>query len=257
VAAQGFYRLSRRHPALVRRLLIAGMRRQLPAGFDVDRHFTPPYDPWDQRLCVAPDGDLFRAIRSGKASVVTDTIETFVAEGIRLASGEVLAADVVVTATGLELLFCGGIELRVDGEPIEPADRMVYRGAMLEGVPNLAVAIGYTNASWTLRCELTCRYVCRLLDHMRATGVRRATPRPASVEPSSEPLLGLNSGYVKRAVHLFPKQGSRPPWRLSQSFLDDWRSLHRTPVDDGHIVFGAGPVAEPSPVAEVAPVAGR
>jgi cation diffusion facilitator CzcD-associated flavoprotein CzcO len=246
---QGSYAVSRKRPAFVRKALIAGVRRQLPAGYDVATHFTPHYNPWDQRLCAVPNGDLFREIRNGRVTVVTDHIDRFTEQGLRLRSGRELPADVVVTATGLELLFLGGMELRVDGEPVDLASRMVYKGMMLEGVPNLAFAVGYTNASWTLKCDLTCEYVCRLLDHLRRTGTEIATPVNEGADVSPEPLLGLTSGYVLRAVDRFPKQGSRFPWKVYQSYLKDYRALKRSPVDDGVMQFTTAPRAAQPEVA--------
>ncbi len=237
VATQAFFQLSRRRPALVKKMLRRGVERQLPADYDVDTHFTPRYDPWDQRLCVVPDGDLFRAIRAGRASVVTDRIASFTESGLRLESGAELEADIVVTATGLELLFMGGMSLTVDGEAVEAGSRLSYKGMMLEGVPNMATAVGYTNASWTLKCDLTCDYVCRLLDHIRATGMRQCTPVNANPEMAKGPLLGLTSGYVQRSEHLFPKQGSRPPWQVYQSYLRDYRALKRSDLRDEAMVF--------------------
>jgi monooxygenase len=237
IATQAFFQLSRRRPALVKKMLRRGLERRLPAGYDVDTHFTPRYDPWDQRLCVVPDGDLFRAIRAGRASVVTDRIASFTETGLLLESGAELEADIIVTATGLELLFMGGMALTVDGEAVEAGSRLSYKGMMLEGVPNLAMAVGYTNASWTLKCDLTCDYVCRLLDHMRATGMRQCTPVNADAEMERHPLLGLTSGYVQRSEHLFPKQGSRPPWQVYQSYLRDYRALKRSDLQDDAMVF--------------------
>ena len=232
LGTQAGYQVSQRFPRPVSWLLRFGVRRQLPAGFDVDTHFRPRYNPWDERMCVVPGGDLFGAIRAGRVSVVTDDVDTFTETGIRLASGAELEADVVVSATGLELLFLGGVELAVDDEPVDVASRLTYKGMMLEGVPNLAVAIGYTNASWTLKCDLTSAYVARLLNHMRATGMRQCTPvnRDPSVTPA--PLLDLKSGYIKRAADRMPKQGSRFPWRVYQSYLQDYRAMRRRPVDD-------------------------
>jgi cation diffusion facilitator CzcD-associated flavoprotein CzcO len=237
LASQGFYQFCRRHPSAARRLLLRGVARRLPPDVPLDPHFTPRYDPWDQRLCIAPDGDFFAAIRSGRASVVTDVIERFTASGVALASGAELVADVIVCATGLELLFLGGCELVVDGEPLDPAARLAYKGLMLEGVPNLAVAIGYTNASWTLRCELTCEYVCRLLNHMRATGTRWCVPVNSDPAVQPEPLLPLRPGYILRAADRLPKQGSRFPWRTHQSFLRDYWALRLGPLDDGVLAF--------------------
>ena len=232
LGTQGSYRLSRRRPELMRKLLRRGLERELPEGYDIDTHFTPRYDPWDERLCAAPDGDFFRAIRHGDVDVVTDQIERFDHTGIVLASGEHLDADVIVTATGLELLFLGGIELLVDGEPVDVSERLTYRGMMLEGVPNLALAVGYTNASWTLKCDLTCDYVCRLLNHLRDRGLASATPRDHGGQVSPEPLLGLSSGYIQRAADRFPKQGSVAPWQVHQSYLRDYRSIKRAPLVD-------------------------
>ena len=253
LATQSLFQLSRRRPALVRRMLRKGVERELPPGYDVETHFTPSYDPWDQRLCVVPDGDLFRAIRAGRASVVTDRIETFTPNGLRLESGAELDADVIVTATGLELLFLGGIELRVDGEAVDPGECLAYKGLMLEGVPNLAIAFGYTNASWTLKSELTCGYVTRLLNHMRRTGAGSCVAVNRDPDLGREPLLGLSSGYVTRSQDRFPKQGSRFPWQVHQSYLADHRIMRRKGLtDDGALVFTRRPTrsgAAPAPVA--------
>jgi cation diffusion facilitator CzcD-associated flavoprotein CzcO len=245
LTTQAFFQLSRRRPELVKRILRKGVERQLPRGYDVDTHFTPRYDPWDQRLCVVPDGDLFKAIRAGAASVVTDHIDTFTEKGLLLESGTELEADIIVTATGLELLFVGGVDLSVDGDQVDLANRLTYKGMMLEGVPNLALAVGYTNASWTLKCDLTCQYVCRLLEHMRATGLRQCTPVNDDPSVTPSPLLGLTSGYVQRAADRFPKQGSRAPWQVHQSYLRDYRALRMSGVEDDAMVFSnpAGPAA--------------
>jgi cation diffusion facilitator CzcD-associated flavoprotein CzcO len=237
LTTQGFFQLSRRKPDLVKKLLRRGIQRQLPAGYDIATHFTPRYDPWDQRLCVVPDGDLFRAIRSGTASVVTDHIDSFTPTGIRLRSGAELPADVVVSATGLDVVFLGGIGLVVDAEPVDIAQRLTYKGMMLEGVPNLALAIGYTNASWTLRCELTCRYVCRLLDHLHRSGLRQCTPVNRDPTVVARPVLDLTSGYVQRALDRSPKQGSAFPWQVHQSYLRDYRAMERSSIHDGAMVF--------------------
>ncbi len=234
---QGFYQVSRRRPEQVRAGLIERVAQQLPADYDVARHFTPRYDPWDQRVCVVPDGDLFAALREGRASVVTDTVDTFTPHGIRLASGDELAADVVVTATGLELLFLGGIELVVDGRPVVPSERLTYKGMMLEDVPNLAMAVGYTNASWTLKAELTCEYVCRILNHLRATGTTTAVPHNDGAVADPSPLMALTSGYVARAAGTLPQQGSRFPWQVYQSYLKDFRAMRLSQVDDGVVHF--------------------
>ena len=204
MVTQGFYRVSRRYPKVVRALLLKSLKRQLPPGYDIASHFTPRYNPWDQRFCAVPDGDLFKSIRAGTASVVTDYIDRFTERGLLLVSGTELEADIIVTATGLELLFLGGIALRVDGEAVDPATRLTYKGMMLEGVPNLAVAVGYINASWTLKCDLTCDYVCRLLNHMRGRGLTRCVPRNMGRD------RGL--GADPRAhVGLHPTLGPSPP----------------------------------------------
>jgi len=246
LGSQGFYQLSQRRPALVKKLLRKRLEAQLPEGYDIDTHFTPSYDPWDQRVCLVPDGDLFRAIGDGRVEVVTDHIDTFTESGIRLRSGRELEADIVVSATGLELLFIGGIEVSVDGEPVDVSTRLAYKGMMLEGVPNLALAIGYTNASWTLKCDLTCEYVTRMLNHLHDTGLRQAMPVNRDASISAEPLLGLSSGYVQRSADRFPKQGSRQPWRVHQSYLKDFRALRRSDVQDGVMQFSnPAPVAAP------------
>jgi cation diffusion facilitator CzcD-associated flavoprotein CzcO len=248
LTTQASYVLSQRHPTLVKRLLRRHVAHQLPDGYDIDTHFTPRYDPWDQRLCVVPDGDLFAAIRAGAVSVVTDEIDTFTEKGIRLRSGAELEADIVVTATGIELLFAGGVALSVDGQPVDPATRLTYKGMMLEGVPNLALAIGYTNASWTLKCDLTCDYVCRLLNRMRETGDRQCTAINRDAGVTALPLLGLTSGYVKRSTDRFPKQGSKAPWQVRQSYLRDYRALKMSGIEDDAMVL-SNRRREPSAVA--------
>jgi monooxygenase len=253
LTTQASYRLSKSRPDLMKRLLRKGVQRQLPKGFDVDTHFSPRYDPWDQRLCVAPDGDLFQAIRDGKASVVTDHIETFTPTGIRLESGRELQADIVVTATGLDLLFLGGIELAVDGEKVDVSERMAYKGVMLDGVPNWAMAFGYANASWTLKADLTCQYVTRLLNHLRRSGMRQATPMAEGTDISGDPLFGLSSGYVLRAADRFPKQGAKDPWRVHHSYLRDHRALRRSSIHDDVMAF-SNPAPAPAP-AEPVPAA--
>jgi monooxygenase len=232
----GTYQLSRRRPRLAKALVRKGLERQLPAGYDIDKHFTPRYDPWDQRLCLVPDGDLFAAIKSGSAEVVTDQIETFTEDGLRLASGRELEADVVVTATGLNLLVLGGIEFVVDGREMDVSQTMGYKGMMLSGIPNMALALGYTNASWTLKCDLTCEFVCRVLNHMDAHGYRQVVPeRDPSV--AERPFIDFSSGYVLRSIDKFPKQGSRAPWLLRQNYPLDYMSLKRDPLEDGALRF--------------------
>ena len=234
---QYFFNLCRRNPARARRLILGGVRAYLGPDYDVERHFTPRYNPWEQRLCLVPDADLFKAILSKKASVVTDRIETFTETGIRLASGAELEADLIVTATGLNLEVLGGIQITVDGERIDPARTFNYKGLMYSGVPNLASSFGYTNASWTLKCDLTCEYVCRLLNHMRKHGYLQCTPRNADADLAGEPWVDFSSGYIQRSLHLFPQQGSKPPWRLRQNYARDIMTLRFGRIDDGFMEF--------------------
>jgi cation diffusion facilitator CzcD-associated flavoprotein CzcO len=237
------FQLSRRRPGLVKAMLRRGQEKRLPAGFDIDKHFKPKYGPWDQRLCLVPDGDLFEAISGGRASIVTDQIETFTESGVRLASGAELEADLIVTATGLNMLALGGIEITVDGEEVELPRTMTYKGMMLSGVPNLALTFGYTNASWTLKCDLTCEYVCRLLNHMADEGYTQCTPRNSDPSITEEPFIDLTSGYVKRSIEKFPKQGSRAPWRLYQNYALDIFSLRFGSLADEAMEFSAGGAA--------------
>lgn len=215
------YQVSRRAPALMKSLIRRGLRRALPEGYDVDTHFKPKYDPWDQRLCLVPDGDLFKAIRRGKASIVTGTIDRFTPKGVRLSSGDEIEADVIVTATGLNLLAFGGITVDVDGKPIDGPSSVAYKGMMLCGVPNLAYALGYTNASWTLKVDLVCNYVCRLIEYMDKRAWVACTPRAPDPSEPTEPFLDLQAGYVQRAVSSLPRQGARAPWRLYQNYVRD------------------------------------
>jgi cation diffusion facilitator CzcD-associated flavoprotein CzcO len=188
-----------------------------------------------------PDGDLFKAIRDGRASVVTDHIDTFTEKGIKLQSGEELAADLIVTATGLDLLPVNGLQLRVDGQPVDPAKTLSYKGMMYSDVPNLASAFGYTNASWTLKCDLTCEYVCRLLNHMQKHGYGQCTPRNHDPSIQEEPWIDFSSGYIQRAMEKFPKQGSRRPWKLYQNYALDVVSLGFGRIDDGTMQFARKP----------------
>jgi monooxygenase len=233
------FQLSRRRPRIAKALVRKGIERQLPRGYDIDTHFKPAYNPWDQRLCLVPNGDLFEAIRNGSASVVTDRIETFTERGLRLASGAELDADVIVTATGLNLLALGGMEIVVDGREVKLPETMGYKGMMLSGVPNLAIALGYTNASWTLKCDLTCEYVCRLLNHMDANGYRHCTPQVNDPTVKPEPFIDFNSGYILRSIDKFPRQGSKPPWRLYQNYARDIMTLRFGAVEDGAMEFSA------------------
>jgi cation diffusion facilitator CzcD-associated flavoprotein CzcO len=228
-----FFQLSRRKPDRVKQFILGGIRRALGPDYDIATHFTPRYNPWDQRLCLVPDGDLFKAIRDKRASVVTSEIDTFTKDGIRLKDGSELAADIIVTATGLVLQVLGGLEVSVDGRAVDFAKTLNYKGMMYSDVPNMAAALGYTNASWTLKCDLTCEYVCRLINYMDRHGYRQCMPHNS--DPSIEPMPSLNftSGYVQRSIAKLPKQGSKRPWRLYQNYALDIVSLRFGKVDDG------------------------
>ncbi len=232
-----FYNFSRRRPDRARQELLRLVREQLGTDYDVEKHFLPRYNPWDQRVCVALDGDLFAAIRSGKASVVTDEIETFTATGIRLKSGEQLQADVIVTATGLKLKRLGGMQITLDGTPIDLASRLSYKGTMLRGVPNLSYTLGYSNASWTLKCNLVAEYVCRLLNYMSRHRYDCATPVGPEPAPVDDPAINLTSGYIERGIDLLPKQGSTRPWKFHQNYLKDLRDLKWSALNDGTMEF--------------------
>jgi cation diffusion facilitator CzcD-associated flavoprotein CzcO len=234
-----FFQLARRRPELAKKRLVGMVQDQLPADFDVAKHFTPRYNPWDQRVCVVPDGDLFKAIGEGTVSVVTDEIDAFTHNGIRLKSGTELPADVIVTATGLTLNLLGGVEFTVDGARIDVSKCVAYKGAMLSDVPNMAYTFGYTNASWTLKADLTAKYVCRLIRYTDSRGLAVATPRrdPAMAE---EPFLDFTSGYVVRARESLPKQGSLRPWKVYQNYLWDAFTLGWGRIDDGVLKFTTG-----------------
>src|SRR5579859_2605408 len=244
------FQLSRRRPRLMKAIIRKGIERHVPPGFDIDRHFKPRYNPWDQRLCLVPDADLFEELNRGRISIVTDEIATFTEDGIRLASGDELEAEVIVTATGLNLIAFGGIEVSVDGDPVELPNKMAYKGMMLEGVPNLAFAVGYTNASWTLKCDLTCEYVCRILNHMDAHGYSSCAPRNADPTVEALPFIDFTSGYVLRSVAEFPKQGSKAPWRLYQNYALDVMALRRGRIEDGVLEFSRGSADAQDPDAE-------
>jgi cation diffusion facilitator CzcD-associated flavoprotein CzcO len=231
------YHVSRRRPAFMRRLLRRGVERRLPPGYDLDTHFNPSYEPWDQRLCLVPDGDLFETISAGKASVVTDRVETFTETGLKLASGAELEADVIVTATGLNLLVFGGIALSVDGRQTSFAETVGYKGIMFSGLPNLALTLGYTNASWTLKADLAAHWICRLLNHMDANGHDVCTPRRPGPEELTQPFIDLRSGYVLRSIEQLPKQGMRMPWRLHQNYPRDVMLLKRGSIADEGLAF--------------------
>lgn len=235
--AMYMFRLCRRQPQRVRAALLGLVRRQLAPGYDVATHFTPRYNPWEQRLCLVPDGDLFQAIRAGRASVVTDRIECFTERGLRLASGAELEADLIVTATGLKLQPLGALELSVDGRPLVPGQLVSYRGLMFGGVPNLASIFGYTNASWTLKADLASLFVCRLLRHMRRSGARQCMPQPADASMPLQPWVDFSSGYFQRTMDRLPKQGEKKPWKLNQNYLVDLMSLRFGTLNDGVMRF--------------------
>jgi cation diffusion facilitator CzcD-associated flavoprotein CzcO len=234
------YEKTRTAPEKVKEFLLERVRKALGPDYDVEKHFTPTYNPWDQRLCLIPNGDLFEAIQSGKASVVTEKIDRITKKGVRLVSGEELDADVIVTATGLELKLLGGAQFRVDGEPVSFPDTFTYKGMMFSDVPNLVQTFGYVNASWTLRADLNAEYACRLLNRMDELGVRQCTPRLRDEDrdmPELPWLLDFSAGYMQRAMHEMPKQGDRPPWQNTQSYAADKKMVRKAPLEDGALVF--------------------
>jgi cation diffusion facilitator CzcD-associated flavoprotein CzcO len=230
------YQLARRRPRLAKKLIRAAVAKSLPEGFPVDEHFRPDYNPWEQRLCLVPDGDLFKVLSDGSAEIVTDTIETFTETGILLSSGRELEADIVVSATGLKVLPFGGLKFEVDGRPVDLAQTMSYKALMLSGLPNFVYTVGYTNASWTLKADLVTDYACRLLDHLDRNGHKYAVAhRDPSV--SEKPFIDFSSGYVLRAIEQMPKQGDRAPWLLKQNYFTDVRAIRRADIDDGVLTF--------------------
>lgn len=240
-----FFQLARRKPAEVRRRLLQELRNELGPDYDIATHFTPSYNPWDQRLCLVPDSDLFRAIRGGTASVVTDDTERFTSGGILLRSGCLLEADVIVTATGLKLQLLSDVQFTLDGEVRDLSRCIAYKGMMFDDVPNLAYSFGYTNASWTLKADLTASYVCRLLNHMAKTGTDICVPRrQAGVR--EVPLLDFTSGYVQRSLHILPKQGDRAPWRVHQNYPRDLAALKWGRLEDGVMEFRRSGAGRPS-----------
>ncbi len=237
-----FYSLARNRPETFKRMLARGVRKELGKQYD-PKHFTPSYNPWDQRLCLVPDSDLFRAMRDGRVSVVTDQIETFTEDGLLLTSGERLNADIIVTATGLVLKLFSGMQLVVDDTPVDLPQKLVYKGMMFSDVPNFAFAVGYTNASWTLKCDLAAEYVCRLLNHMDRHNYSICTPRLNDPDVGEQPVIDFNSGYVLRSLHTLPRQGLKTPWRLHQNYIKDLSMMRYGRVDDGTMEFKSTPVA--------------
>lgn len=237
---QELYKLCRAFPAEVKQIMIDAVRLELGPDYDVEKHFTPVYNPWDQRICLVPDSDLFVAIKSGKAEVATDIIKTFTETGIELESGEHLAADIVVTATGINLVTLGEMEFVVDSQPVDFANTWTYKGCAYSGVPNLASSFGYINASWTLRADLTCEYVCRLLNHMRKTKTVSCTPTLRTEDLDMAPrnwLEDFSSGYMKRTMHKMPKQGNCEPWLNPQNYETDKKMFRKSPLEDGVMIF--------------------
>jgi monooxygenase len=232
-----YYSLARRRPDLMKRIIRNGVRIALGEDYPVDTHFAPRYDPWDERLCIAPDGDFFYAIRSGRASVVTDQVESFTETGVQLASGEHLDADIIVAATGLQVELLSGMTLTVDGRPVALSETLSYKGMMYSDIPNLVSAFGYTNASWTLKCDLVAEHVCRLLNHMARRGLVQVTPRRNDPSMVEEPALDLTSGYIQRALPSLPSQGSKRPWRLHQNYVMDLLALRFGRVDEPALEF--------------------
>ncbi|MEC8291276.1 MAG: NAD(P)/FAD-dependent oxidoreductase [Pseudomonadota bacterium] len=228
----------RRFPERAKKLLLKGVRAELPSGFDIEKHLTPHYNVWDQRVCLAPDGDFFTALRAGKADIVTDHIESFTKRGVKVASGAEIEADIIVSATGLDLQFFGGVDIQVDNKAVLAKDTMTYKGMMFSGVPNFALSSGYTNASWTLKCDLTSAYVCRLLNHMERKGYTQARPELDWANIEVAPLLDFTSGYVVRKLEELPKQGTVTPWRLHQNYLLDIMMLRMGRVTDGMAFSG-------------------
>jgi cation diffusion facilitator CzcD-associated flavoprotein CzcO len=242
VFQQFFFRLARSRPQKTRERLIELIRKELGPDYPIETHFSPRYNPWEQRLCLVPDNDMFHAIRDGKASVVTDTIESFTEKGIKLSSGKVLEADIVVSATGLNLQMFGGTELVVDGAPVQTGKTYAYRGAMFSDVPNFASVFGYTNASWTLRADLISEYVCRLVNFMKANGYAQVTPRMNLAEHDEKTFVDFSSGYFQRAADILPKQTSTAPWKQNQSYAHDLMELRYGAIEDGVLEFKHAPV---------------
>ena len=234
---QWYFRLCKKNPKRVKDFIINQVRKSLGHDYDVDKHFTPNYNPWDQRMCLVPNGDLFKSIRKKQTSVVTDTIDKFTATGIKLESGKTLAADLIVTATGLNLEICSNINLKVDGKDINLPDTVTYKGMMFSGVPNLVSTFGYTNASWTLGADLTSEYVCRLLNYMKKSSIKKCCPEANSKIENNDDWLNLTSGYIKRSKDIFPKQGKRSPWTNNQNFLKDIFQIRYGKINDGEIKF--------------------
>ncbi len=241
----GLYALSRRRPPMIKNFIKKGVKKELGEEL-ANEHFTPEYNPWDQRLCLVPDSDLFKSINDGKAGIVTDHIETFTENGLKLKSGKELKADIIVTATGLNMKLLAGLKLIVDGETVDLSKTITYKGMMYSDVPNAASAFGYTNASWTLKCDLTAQYICRMLNFMDENGYKICTPRINDPSIKSEPPVDFTSGYVQRVIETLPKQGSKLPWRVNQNYIKDIRMFRYGKIDDGTMEFKAKPIEQNS-----------
>jgi monooxygenase len=241
------YQLSQRFPNYMKNEILKKVRVEVGADYDVDTHFTPRYKPWEQRMCLIPDADMFRAIKSGRASVVTDHIETFTEKGIRLKSGKELEADIIVTATGLVMQAFGGIELSVDGRSVDSGKTLAYKGVMVSGVPNFASVFGYINASWTLKADLICAYVCRLLNFMDRKGARQVTPKRGSETAVAQFVENFSSGYMQRALASWPKQGAKAPWRVYQNYIRDAITLKWSSIDNDALEFSNPPQSSSKP----------
>ncbi|MGV9803894.1 flavin-containing monooxygenase [Mycobacterium sp. NPDC003449] len=235
--ATGQYQVARRFPSVFKKLLRDMATRRLPEGFDYDKHFSPRYKPWDERVCLAPNGDFFKTIRAGKADVVTDTIDRFTETGIKLDSGDELAADIIITATGLNMQLFGGASVTRNGEAIDLTKSMTYKGLMLSGVPNMAITFGYTNASWTLKADLVSEFICRMLNYMDANGFDRVEPQHPGAAVDEQPFMDFTPGYFRRAMDSLPKSGSEAPWRLKQNYLLDLRLIRYGKVDEESLHF--------------------
>jgi len=232
-----FFNLCRKYPKTFKKVIMGATKKELPEDYDIGTHFNPKYNPWDERLCAVPDNDLFESIKSGDSEIVTDHIERFTEKGLILKSGKELDADLIVTATGLKMEFLSNIKMVVDEKEINMPELYVYRGMMFSDIPNFTQFVGYTNASWTLKTDLSSAYVCRLLNHMKQTGTKQVTPRLDDPTMEREPIIDFKSGYVQRAIDILPKQGNKKPWKLYQNFFKDTFSLKYSNVEDGVLEF--------------------
>jgi len=247
-----FYLFCQRFPKAARRLIRKANAKRLPDTYPLDKHFNPPYDPWDQRLCAAPDGDFFSAIRNGHASIKTGTIDRFEADGVRMKSGDLIIADTIIIATGLKLKMLGGIPLRADGKTVDLPSSLVFRGMMLSDVPNFAFAIGYTNSSWTLKVDILCRYLCELIKATDAQGKTTCVPKAPAERTETRPLLDFPAGYVRRAIHELPKQGDQYPWEMTLDYMADRKSLKNQPVLDPALILSTPKGPKSTTTAEAA-----